>query len=177
MKPAFSIYTVLMRTNSPKQPGCLHSKISAISDFSLISDFFSNHPKCFNDKVHLFGIHVPQWDHKVDTTTDNITQCWWATASMRRNIACDLICGRVRIKGSRKSPDYTQAGSLQQEEFPYVYFAKYFLHLSDRSCWELIITTTSHGTSRFVSERRFGMGCPSHLQVCYRFKKPTVFIV
>ena len=39
------------------------------------------------------------------------------------------------------------------------------------------ITTTSHGTSRFVSERRFGMGCPSHLQVCYRFKKPTVFIV
>ena len=49
--------------------------------------------------------------------------------------------------------------------------------LSDRSCWELIITTTSHGTSRFVSERRFGMGCPSHLQVCYRFKKPTVFIV
>ena len=48
---------------------------------------------------------------------------------------------------------------------------------SDRSCWELIITTTSHGTSRFVSERRFGMGCPSHLQVCYRFKKPTVFIV
>ena len=36
---------------------------------------------------------------------------------------------------------------------------------SDRSCWELIITTTSHGTSRFVSERRFGMGCPSHLQV------------
>ena len=40
-----------------------------------------------------------------------------------------------------------------------------------------ILTTTSHGTSRFVSERRFGMGCPSHLQVCYRFKKPTVFIV
>ena len=28
---------------------------------------------------------------------------------------------------------------------------------SDRSCWELIITTTSHGTSRFVSERRFGL--------------------
>ena len=28
-------------------------------------------------------------------------------------------------------------------------------------------TTTSHGTSRFVSERRFGMGCPSHLQVCF----------
>ena len=24
--------------------------------------------------------------------------------------------------------------------------------ISDRSCWELIITTTSHGTSRFVSE-------------------------
>ena len=27
-------------------------------------------------------------------------------------------------------------------------------NFSDRSCWELIITTTSHGTSRFVSEHK-----------------------
>ena len=55
---------------------------SPISHSFLI---FANHPKCVNDKVHLFGIHAPEWDHKVDTTTDIITQCWWATASMRRN--------------------------------------------------------------------------------------------
>ena len=34
-------------------------------------------------------------------------------------------------------------------------------------------TTTSHGTSRFVSERRFGMGCPSHLQVCLKMAGAT----
>ena len=38
MMSALSIYTVLMRTNSPKQPGCLH--VNTINSFEVFL-FFS----------------------------------------------------------------------------------------------------------------------------------------
>ena len=61
---------------------------------------------------------------------------------------------RLIDHGRMRAPTALESGNNAQHVFSF----------SDRSCWELIITTTSHGTSRFVSERRFGMGCPSHLQ-------------
>ena len=64
--------------------------------------------------------------------------------------------GRVELRHSLKYLfgycSASRVGIGPKEYAPFSFLVKYIQSFSDRSCWELIITTTSHGTSRFVSE-------------------------